>query len=58
MKRKPYIRPEIEIIPIESEGVILGSPGNSQSSLSFDNDDEGSVDRKPRGREWADYEAF
>jgi len=58
MKRKPYVSPEIEIVQIEPEGVILGSPGESPHSIQLDDDDQGSVDRKPRGRDWENYEAF
>ncbi len=58
MKRKPYVSPEIEIVQIEPEGVILGSPGESPHSIQRDDDDRGSIDRKPRGRDWENYEAF
>ncbi len=58
MKRKPYVSPEIEIVQIEPEGVILGSPGESPHSIQLDDDDRGSIDRKPRGRDWENYEAF
>lgn len=56
--KRPYIRPEIEIFQIEPEGVILGSSGESPYSIPFDDDDQGAVDRKPKGRDWENYEAF
>lgn len=28
MKRRPYVSPQIEVIPVETEGVIAGSAGS------------------------------
>lgn len=59
MKRKPYVSPKIEVIQIEPEGIVLGSPGDPSSLIPIDDDENGSIDRKPRSRrDWEDYEAF
>ncbi len=46
-KRKPYVRPSMEVIKVETTSILAGSDGGPEMSATYSNqwvEDENSVD--------------